>query len=371
MRLLFIKLKHIGDALLLTPTLCAVRAQHPDARICVLVRKGCEGILAGCPAIDQIFTSAAPESKNRSMGQIWDDLRLIRDLRRERFDFAFELGDGDRGRILAILSGARKRCASGAGTRFGWGARAFFHNLSDWDWHLRHRVEKDFRVVTESLPLGVEIPPLCFEESRTQPWPPGEFPDDFVVLHPGTRWRRKRWPLDRWIALGERLLGVTRRLIISAGPDADERADAAGIRSALGERAVSTDGQTNWPQLAGLLHRATLFVGVDTAAMHLAAACQCPGVAIFGPSIESAWSPWKAPHRLVMAQEAIIPRDDPDYFRKKEKLNVANVGLDAVWEACEEMLRSPASIERRNASGVKTRLVSARPDTASNQKSHD
>ena len=72
--------------------------------------------------------------------------------------------------------------------------------------------------------------------------------------------------------------------------------------------------------------------------MHLAAACQCPTVAIFGPSVESAWHPWKVVHRLVMAPEAIIPTADPDYFPKKEKLNVSTVALDDVWNACREML---------------------------------
>src|SRR5688572_18118297 len=123
MRLLFIKLKHIGDALLLTPTLMAARSQYPQARICVVVRKGCEGILDGCPAIDRIFTSAASEAKNRHVTQLWAELQLIRNLRRENFDFAFELSDGDRGRLLAFLSGAKTRCANEVGTQFGWLAR--------------------------------------------------------------------------------------------------------------------------------------------------------------------------------------------------------------------------------------------------------
>ena len=56
MRLLFIKLKHIGDSLLLTPTLTAARAAYPAAEIWVVVRRGCEGILVGCPAVDGVLT---------------------------------------------------------------------------------------------------------------------------------------------------------------------------------------------------------------------------------------------------------------------------------------------------------------------------
>ena len=62
MRLLFVKLKHIGDALIMTPALMAARAAYPRAEIWVVVRQGCEGILAGCPAIDRVLTTAAPEA---------------------------------------------------------------------------------------------------------------------------------------------------------------------------------------------------------------------------------------------------------------------------------------------------------------------
>jgi heptosyltransferase-3 len=158
------------------------------------------------------------------------------------------------------------------------------------------------------------------------------------VVHPGTRWQRKRWPIDRWIELTQRLLHEVSRVIISTGPAPDEILDSHRIRQAVGERALETDGLLSWAQLAGLLYRARLFVGVDTAAMHLAAACQCPTVAIFGPSIESAWHPWKVAYRVVLDRGAVLPKDDPDYFSKKEKMNLDHVTCAEVWNACVEML---------------------------------
>ncbi len=339
MRLLFIKLKHIGDSLLLTPTLLAVRTRYPQAHISVVVRQGCQGILEGCPAIDQIFVTAAPEADRRPVAQLWDDLGLIRTLRREKFDYAFELGDGDRGRLLAILSGAKQRCTNQVGTQISGLIRRQFHCLSNFDWRLAHRVEKDFRTVSACLPLDREIPPLCFDQSRTQPWAPATSVQEFAVLHPGTRWQRKRWPIDRWLELTQRLLESVAHVIISSGPAPEERADAQRLQALDRARVLATNGQANWAQLAGLLYRACLFVGVDTAAMHLAAACQCPTVAILGPSVESAWRPWRTAHRLVMAREAVIPTDTPDYFRIKEKLDVSSVVVEDVWNACAEMLQ--------------------------------
>ena len=112
MRILFIKLKHIGDALLLTPTLAATRKRYPEASIRVVVRKGCDGILEGCPAIDRLLTAVPPEPDKRSLLYWLPDVGLIRELRRQRFDYAFELSDGDRGRWISYLSRARNRCAS-------------------------------------------------------------------------------------------------------------------------------------------------------------------------------------------------------------------------------------------------------------------
>ena len=66
----------------------------------------------------------------------------------------------------------------------------------------------------------------------------------------------------------------------------------------LGEAVVPGDGCGAWPQLAGLIGEASLFAGVDTAAMHLSAACQTPTVGIFGPSVDWQWAPWKCPHRV-------------------------------------------------------------------------
>ena len=63
MRFLFIKPQRIGDALILTPTLRAVKQAYPQAEIWVLIRRGSEGILAGCPEIDRILTMAGPDDR--------------------------------------------------------------------------------------------------------------------------------------------------------------------------------------------------------------------------------------------------------------------------------------------------------------------
>jgi heptosyltransferase III len=300
LRLLFVKLKHIGDTLLLTPTLMAVRAHHPRAEIWVAVREGTEGILAGCPAVDRIITVTPVESDRRTLANLWRDLRTCWQLRRQRFDYAFELTDGDRGRALAGLTGARHRCINTSLHPLNAWWRLWFNRRFDTPWTQGHRVEKDFALAAECLSLGGDIPPLCFERAHAIEPECLRGVGDYVVFHPGTRWVKKRWPREHWIELGRRLLERTKFIFVSCGPDADERAFAAGLVAAWGaDRAASADGRLDWAQLAGALYRARVFVGVDTAAMHLAAACQCPIAAIFGYSVVSQWRPWKAPCEII------------------------------------------------------------------------
>lgn len=309
MRLLFVKLRHIGDALLLTPTLAAVKQVLPRAEIWVVVRGGCEEILAGCPHIDRLCTAMIPERGAARRGRRGGDLHLLRELRAARFEHAFELGGGDRGRWMVTLSGARGRTTTTSAMVFPRHWKIAFNRPATRRRYGFHEVQRDYMTVQEILPLPKIIPPLCFEPDAMQPWEPSANFENFAVIHPGTRWEKKAWPEERWIDVGRALLKRVRQLIISSGPDARESAQAERIAAALGPEAVSTGGRTSWAQLAGLLHRAKLFVGVDTAAMHLAAACNCPTVALFGDSKVFEWYPWRVRHRLVRAHQWLGERE--------------------------------------------------------------
>jgi heptosyltransferase-3 len=339
MRLLFVKLKHIGDSFLLTPTLTAVRASYPAAEIWVMVRKGCEGIMTGCPAIDKLLTGAAPEAAKRSRSNWWREWQMVFELRRRRFDYAFELSDGGRGRWISCLSRAKIRCTNGTGRPLNWWWRRQFNFVSQFDGRDCHRAEKDFFTVNDCLPIGRQVPPLMFDHARAEIWEPTPAAGDYAVMHPGTRWVRKQWPEAKWWEVGQQLLARVGHLVISVGPDPAEIKLAATLAASLGPRAISTEGQLSWAQLAGVLYGANLFVGVDTAAMHLAAACQCPTVAIFGPSRVSAWRPFRVPHRVLTPPGAEAVTDDSD----RARLETSRVGAAEVVAACLELLAAPRS----------------------------
>tara|TARA_A100001037_G_scaffold241117_1_gene221238 strand:+ start:2349 stop:3401 length:1053 start_codon:yes stop_codon:yes gene_type:complete len=336
-KLLFVKLKHIGDALILTPTLRAVRDIYPQAEIWVVVRKGSEGILAGCSAIDHLLTVASRESERRTVGDFLKDLKLGLHLRRQRFDFAFDLTDGDRGRWMVGLARAARRCVSTTKGSFSrWWGLWMDHQSAPWSGG--HRVEKDFHLTSELISLGGEVPRLCFEADRSTVPSAMRGVKDFVVLHPGSRWKKKRWPLSHWLELGRLLLERTQTLVVSCGPAEDERELAREMVSGLeAGRVVSSDGQWSWAELAGCLWRARAYVGLDTAATHLAAACQCPIVAMYAYTVVEQWKPWRTECRLfhplqwMESWEEVLETPPSEIMRAHDPCRV--------MEAVEEVIR--------------------------------
>ncbi len=342
MRILLLKPKHIGDSLLLTPTIIALRLAQPDAEIWVVVRRGCEGILAGCPEIDRLLTVAAIEKRDRRLGDFWSDLKTIwalSGLSGAKFDYVFELGDGHRSRGLArVARGKRSYSVKPTDARAEEGARKAGLTLSTFAWETRHRVEKDFYSVSEFLPLAEPIPPLRFDRAAIRDWEPAKNLTDFVVMQIGKRQSAGRWMRERWEDVGRWLLGRVGNIVIATGPSSGEVEEARWLRERLGPRVLATEGRADWSQTAGLLYRARLYVGTDTATMHLAAACQCPIVALFGSTWEGNWGPWKARHRIVSETDA-APTGDPmhDLVRAKQR-TMAGILPAKVIAACEEFL---------------------------------
>ncbi|MBK8040752.1 MAG: glycosyltransferase family 9 protein [Verrucomicrobiaceae bacterium] len=338
MKLLFIKLKHIGDALLLTPTLEAARRRHPDAEISVWLRSGTEGILSGCTALDRLLVTSPPGASSGWASRIATDFSTLSMLRQEGIDLVFDLSEGPRGRWLSLATGARFiACASTDAIPKPWPALFDvckpYHACGD------HRVLHDYLLAKELLDLPEEAPPLQFARERAN------FDlvrqnglEGAVVLHPATRWKRKMWPVAHWAALCRHLDALGCRLVLSSGPVEDEVRACREIQASSGVPMLLTEGRLDWAAMAGLLMSARLFIGVDTAAMHLAAACQTPLVALFGPTVESAWRPWKCDHVLVTPRmsDAEITRPDGHVDLRLRKID--RIEVTDVLHACQQML---------------------------------
>ena len=128
-----VKLNHIGDTLLMTPTTRFLRRQFPDAAIDVVVRKGCEAILEGNPDISKVFAVGHLDRKQRSrITAMREAFGILRRFTLRRYDYAFDLSNSDRGKTIILLSAARIRAVNDRVFELGW-KRKLFNRISHFD----------------------------------------------------------------------------------------------------------------------------------------------------------------------------------------------------------------------------------------------
>jgi heptosyltransferase-3 len=171
----------------------------------------------------------------------------------------------------------------------------------------------------------------------------------FVHVHPASRWTFKCWPADRVAALCDVLAAKGLPIVLTSAPDAKEKALIDAVCAARDRSAVppaptiDLSGQLSLKELAALTAQAKLFVGVDSAPMHIAAAMGTPVVAIFGPSGDREWGPWgdvgNNPHRVVASNtHPCRPCGMAGCNDSKVSDCLTTLPVSQVLAACEELL---------------------------------
>ncbi len=283
---LIIKLRYIGDVLLATPTVRAIKAARPDVRVTMMLNRGTEDVLSGNPDIDEIVVL--------DKGSLVAQWRLIAGLRRRRFDTVIDLTDGDRSAFLSWISGAPVRI--GFNDEHRWRGRYYTQVVQPVP-GVRHRIDRDLEALKPiSIQAGSKEPQLWLtpEEAnsadqlldqlgvqRSQP---------IVVLQPGARYWFKAWPPDRFAELADRLMSQYGCQVLLGGSDQDIDL-AQQIRQVAKSKPIIMAGRTTIKQFAVIAKKSALFVGSDSGAMHIAAAVGTPMVALFGPSNPDEWGP--------------------------------------------------------------------------------
>lgn len=313
-RVLVTKLRHHGDVLLASPVFRALGRAAPQAEIDALVYLETAPMLAGHPAIARVHTIDREWKRRGMLTQAREELRLLKALRARRYDLLVHLTEHPRGLTLARLlrppySVTRER----AGRAGAW-RRHFTHFYRLPRATPRHAVEANLDALRR---IGVyptaddkRLTLMPGDEAHRQVEGllarHGLAPAAFVQIHPGSRWLFKCWPAERTAGLVTRLAEDGLAVVLTGAPDARERALADAILAALGPaaraRVADVVGALSLRELAALTARARLFVGVDSAPMHIAAAMGTPTVALFGPSGEHEWGPWQVAQRVVTSR---------------------------------------------------------------------
>lgn len=346
-RALVIKLRHQGDVLLSSPVFSVLKAHAPDCEIDALIYADTAPMLELHPAIDRIHVINRQAKTLGALAQFKAEWRLLQALRHRHYDLIVHLTDHPRGAWLsrgchATWSVARRRSGRGR-----WWAKSFTHLYRGPLQSPRHTVEQDLDALRR-----IGIHPGVEERSLTLV--AGADADDrvtrllgeigmaaapFIHIHPASRWFFKCWAIDKMAALIDRLHTEGHRIVLTAAPSSDEMKLIAALQQRLTRPALSLAGQLSLKELAALTARARLFVGVDSAPMHIAAAMGTPTVALFGPSGDKEWGPWGVAHRIVASDaHPCRPCGIDGCGGGKVSDCLENLPIDRVYRAVQELL---------------------------------
>ena len=300
-KILFIQLSALGDTILAIPAIRAIRHAFPNAELTVLAAPTNLNYLAHCPYIDQRIPFHTP------------GYQLLAQLRHEGFDWAIDLEHWPRlSALLAYVSGAPMRI----GFQTKGQSRHFLFTESVPHIAGRHEVRNFLDLAKQlgclTLEFGLEV--WCSEEARgrvRQILTHEEISPDLPLfaLHPEAGRRgepRRRWPLERYIALADALVARYGAQIVLTGTPS-EVAVSQEIAKRTKHRAVVLAGRTDVNQLAALFAEATLVVSGNCGPMHLAAAAGTHVIGLHGPTNFAQWGPWSYNAGVVGARVPCSP----------------------------------------------------------------
>ena len=276
-RVLIVRFSSLGDVVLTTPLLRAIRGRYPGAHLTFVVQARYADVLMGNPAVTAIVTVEPKEPPSRIAAR----------LSPPAFDARLDLQDSLRSRGLRRLLGGswgvvnRRRVARWLLLWLRWDTYGPYVPVAE-------------RYFSAARALNVRPdggPPEVFPTPEDDARARALAPADCVALAPGARWRTKRWPPENWKALAHRL--QAQGLAVVAVGSAEERdlLSGPGIIDGYGLSLRAT---------AAVLRRARVVVANDSGLMHLATAVRRPVIALLGPTVRAfGFLPYGVPHQIL------------------------------------------------------------------------
>ena len=359
-RVLGVRLDAIGDVLMTTPALAALKHARPGRRVTLLASSSGSRVAPLLPALDDVIVYDAPWMKAPAGGApARRDDATIRRLREGRFGAAV---------IFTVYSQSALPAAllchlAGIPLRLAHARENPYRLLTDWvreaepDRFVRHEVRRQLDLVAtvgarpREERIAVALPPEAQRAARDRLRDDGI--DDgapWVALHPGASAPSRRYPADGFVAVGRGIAARGYRAVIVG--TADETGLAREIARGIGAAAVSIAGRTTLAELAGVLSLASVLVANNSGPMHLAAALGTPTVALYALT-NPQHTPWHVPCRVLShdvpcrdCQRSVCPEGHHACLRNVPPDAVVRATCDLLAETATQRVVRPASADR-------------------------
>jgi predicted lipopolysaccharide heptosyltransferase III len=340
-RVLFIRPDHIGDMLLATPAIRALKEFRPYTEIHVLAGPWSAPILNNISEIDQVLTVRFPgfDRQNSKRNPITPYLQLVKVSRQLRYvgytSAVIMRPDHWWGATLAYMAGIRERIG---------------YDLTDVAPFLTrkipfvpdHVIRQNMQLIEHwtgkledgKVPFYLDVEELDKDDIQDVLAKHGiSHQQDIVCIHPGAGTWVKQWEATKWAQVAEALTQQTDVVIVFTGTSND-RPMIQQIQSACSQKTISLAGNLPLEQLAALYQRAKLVIGCDSGPMHIASAVQTPTVSLFGAADPQEFSQWgdKRKHSIIHANIGCRPcrvldwgDDDPAYHPCMREIGIGEV----------------------------------------------
>jgi lipopolysaccharide heptosyltransferase II len=290
-KILLIRLRRIGDVTLTTPAISALRQSFPKASISYIIENPYRELVEGNPNLDKVIVLEKKQS-------LRDFIKLIRLIRKEKYDVVLDFHGGPRASLITLFSRAKLK----VGYRIKY--RNFIYNIklprSPKEGHF-HSVENHINLVRA---LGVDIkslPALYLPQAqKTEVEKVRKFIEEnslegrkIISIHISAGNEFRNWGVDNLVQLTNLLAQRPDVRIVLMGTSEDQKAEEEILKKSTASP-LSLVGRLNLRELRELISHSSLFVGPDSGPMHIAASTSTPIVALFGPNLPAFNAPWQA-----------------------------------------------------------------------------
>ncbi|MDD5449865.1 MAG: lipopolysaccharide heptosyltransferase II [Candidatus Omnitrophica bacterium] len=278
-RILIVRTDRLGDVVLSTPVIKAVRKAYPDAFISMMVSSYAKDVVEGSPFLNKVI--AFDKKKH---GGLFGTAAFVSKLRKNNFDTAFVLHPVKRIHIILWLAGIKRRI----GYDKKWGFLLTDRIPHKKQFGEKHEIDYNLDVIrsaginTDDKALYVPVRPEARSKVEAILKDNGfTDKDEFIVMHPGASCPSKRWPAERfgWAA-DELIERFHKKVVVVAGTNDSKFAQETNYY--IKNEALDLSGNLSVAELAALLEKARLLISNDSGPVHIAVALGVPVVVIFG-----------------------------------------------------------------------------------------
>jgi predicted lipopolysaccharide heptosyltransferase III len=304
-RVLLIRLRSIGDTVLTTPSIIALRRFLPHARIDVLLEDWVAPVLDGFEHVNNVFTLRRGSTAAR--------LHAARKIRATSYDVVYNLHGGTTATLLTRATGARHRVG------FANYQYARLHNhlapspLLLWGVAKAHSVEQQLALlgwtgvpVSDKPRTELTVTPAAKVSISKKLEAAGvSAQTKFALIHPAAAFDTKQWSVEKFARVAEEVHSRGLATVALSTPKEEKLLEELRKEATVPVAGLS---DLNLPEVTAIASRARIFVGNDSGIAHIAAAVGAPSVVIFGSSNVAHWRPWSiAPSQVVLEEMECQP----------------------------------------------------------------